>query len=195
MAAFVTYTQCRHVPVIPYPMTREMVGEMFRKEAKELLQDALFEQEPNIYTAATLMFLSQAALITLNNSEARFYMNMAWRMIVDIKPRYADLLSGLTPNTPVTVEIIEAETWRRLFYVIRYLEMSLYVLYDKLSDYSSILFDTGVGYPVVLQIEMTSKETRDSVEAFYEVVRVNDCQATRKDDEISCRIPLLITFS
>ena len=184
MAAFVTYTQCRHVPAIPYPMTREMVGEVFRKEAKELLQDALFEQEPNIYTAATLMFLSQAALITLNNSEARLYMNMAWRMIVDIKPKYADLLSGLTPNTPVTVEIIEAETWRRLFYVIRYLEMSLYVLYDKLSDYSSILFDTGVGYPIVLQIEMISKETRDSVEAFYEVVRVNDCQATRKDDEI-----------
>jgi hypothetical protein len=86
MAAFVTYTQCRHVPAIPYPMTREMVGEVFRKEAKELLQDALFEQEPNIYTAATLMFLSQAALITLNNSEARLYMNMAWRMIVDIKP-------------------------------------------------------------------------------------------------------------
>ncbi|KAG1242213.1 hypothetical protein G6F68_016299 [Rhizopus microsporus] len=86
IASFVTYTQCQHVPPIPYPMTREMVGEMFRKEAKELLQDALFEQEPNIYTAATLMFLSQAALITLNNSEARLYMNMAWRMIVDIKP-------------------------------------------------------------------------------------------------------------
>ncbi|KAG1471364.1 hypothetical protein G6F56_002167 [Rhizopus delemar] len=188
MVAFVTYTQCRHVPVIPAPMTRELLGESFRKEAKDLLEDVLFEQEPNIYIAATLMFLSQCALMTLNNSEARLYMNMAWRMILELKPRHVHVLAEITPDTPFSVERVEAETWRRLFYVIRYLELSLYVLYDGLYDYSSILFDSGIGYPTVLSIEKTAQDTIDSVEAFREVVRVNDCQLTRKDDEIRYRL-------
>lgn len=189
IAAFVTYTQCQHVPPIPYPMTRESLAEDFRKEAKERLDDVLFEEEPNIFIAATLLFLSQTALIILDNSEARLYMNLAWRMILELKPKYTDLLCELETTEKVqTVEMIEAETWRRLFYAIRYLEFSLYVIYDGLKDYSSILFDTGIGYPIVLQIEDHNKETRDSVEAFYQVVRINDCQLSQKDDEIKYQL-------
>ncbi|KAI9281178.1 hypothetical protein BY458DRAFT_487175 [Sporodiniella umbellata] len=188
MAAFVTYTQCCHVPVIPAPLTRELLGEKLRQEAKDILEETLFEQEPNIYTAATFFYLSKCALITLSNSEARLYINMAWRMITELKPLYFHTLSEITPEAPFTSQRVEAETWRRLFYVIRYLELSLYVLYDGLYDYGSILFDSGVGYPTVLSIEGNVQELCNAVEAFREVVRVNDCQLTRKDDEIRYKL-------
>lgn len=186
MASFTAYTQCRHVLPISYPMTREAIAESFRNEAKEQLEDVLFEQEPSIFTAATLLFLSQSALIVLDNTEARLYMNLAWRMVVGLKSKYEDKLIGNTGQFQ-TAENIEAESWRRLFYSIRYLELSLYAIYDGLDDFTSILFDTGIGYPVVLQIEQEDK-LRHAVEAFREIVRMHDCQLSQKDDQIKYKL-------
>lgn len=188
LASFITYSQCCHIQYIQHPFTRETLAESFRQEAKALLQEVLFDEEHNIYTVATLMFLAQSALIVLNNSEARLYMNMAWRMVLELQPRYAHLLDGVTSDTPVTEEIIEAETWRRLFYAVRYYELTLCLICDERDDYSSIMFNVGIGYPIVLNIEKDIKESRDSVEAFYHLVRVNDCQMTQRDDELRYKL-------
>ncbi|KAI9364695.1 hypothetical protein BD770DRAFT_378763 [Pilaira anomala] len=188
VAAYIAYSQCRHVVPIPYPLTREGLAESFRQEAKELLEDILFEEEPSVMIAGTLMLLSQCALITLQNLEARLYMNLAWRMVIQLKDKYLPILKGVTTNTPVTAEIAIAESWRRLFYAVRYLEVNLYMIYDELADFSSILFDNGIGYPTVLATEKGIKEVDDAISVFHHVVRLHNCQMSTNSDELKYQL-------
>lgn len=188
VAAYITYSQCRHVVQIPYPLTREGLAESFRQEAKDLLEDVLFEEEPSVMIAGSLMLLSQCALITLQNIEARLYMNLAWRMVVQLKDKYLPIIKNVTSDTPVTPEIAIAESWRRLFYAVRYLELNLYIIYDELADFSSILFDNGIGYPTVLATEKGIKDVNDAISAFHHVVRLHNCQMSTNSDELKYQL-------
>lgn len=188
IAAFITYTQCHHVSQIPLPHSRQSIAESLRQEAKAQLQDALFDEEPSIFTACTLMFLSQCAMITLENAEARLYTNLAWRMVLQLKDRYVDILSHITSDTPVTAEIAAAESWRRLFYYVRYLEVSLYLIYDGLADFASILFDMGIGYPTVLATERLDPQVNDAVLAFHHLIRMHNCQMSGRINELKYRL-------
>jgi hypothetical protein len=183
IAAYVAYSQCKHVSSIPFLTAPKDWAESFRQEAKELLEELLFEQETDVTLAATLMLLAQTALITLDNSEGRLYISLAWRMVIKLKDVYMNTIRTLTSLTPVTEEVALAESWRRTFYSVRYLETYLYMVYDGSIDFASILFDSGVGYPVVLQCEMNQKELREAVSAFHHVVRLNICQMSSKADQ------------
>ncbi|KAI7889233.1 uncharacterized protein EV154DRAFT_424341 [Mucor mucedo] len=187
-AAFVAYSQCRHVDQYTFPVTRESIAESFRQEAKELLEDVLFEEEPSVITAASLMLLSQCALITLQNMEARLYMNLAWRMVVQLKDKYIHLVQPLTTQTIATAEICMAEAWRRLFYAVRYLELNLYMIYDGLADFSSIMFDSGIGYPTVLASEYPNKEVSGAILVFSHVVRLHNCQMSPNSDALKYQL-------
>lgn len=188
ISAFIAYSQCRHVMQMPYPLTRQGIAESFRQEAKDLLEDMLFEEEPSVILAGSLMLLSQCALITLQNVEARLYMNLAWRMVLQLKEKYVGIVQGLTSDTPVTPEIATAESWRRLFYSVRYLEVNLYMIYDGLADFSSILFDSGIGYPTVLATEKGNKEYSNSVLSSHHIVRLHNCQMTTNVDELKYQL-------
>ncbi|KAG2237931.1 hypothetical protein INT48_002492 [Thamnidium elegans] len=188
VAAYITYSQCRHVVQIPYPLTREGLAESFRQEAKDLLEDILFEEEPSVMIAGSLMLLSQCALITLQNIEARLYMNLAWRMVIQLKDKYLPIIKHVTSDTPVTPEIAIAESWRRLFYAVRYLELNLYIIYDELADFSSILFDNGIGYPTVLATEKGIKDVNDAISVFHHVVRLHNCQMSTNSDELKYQL-------
>jgi hypothetical protein len=183
ITAFVAYSQCLHASKIPLPCSRESMAESLRQEAKTLLQDVLFDEEPSIFTACTLFFLAQCAMITLETVEARLYTNLAWRMVLQLKDHYTHILPHITPDTPVTAEVATAESWRRLFYSVRYLEISLYLIYDGLADFSSILFDTGIGYPIILATERQDPQVHDAVLVFHHIIRMHNCQmSTRVDD-------------
>lgn len=188
VAAFVAYSQCRHVDQYTFPVSRESIAESFRQEAKELLEDVLFEEEPSVIIAASLMLLSQCALITLQNMEARLYMNLAWRMVVQLKDKYIHLVQLLTTQTIVTTDICMAEAWRRLFYAVRYLELNLYMIYDGLADFSSIMFDSGIGYPTVLATETKSKEISGAILVFSHVVRLHNCQMSANSDALKYQL-------
>lgn len=173
ISAFVAYTHCRHVHYVPPSMTRELWAESFRQEAKELLQNVLLEQEPNILTAGTLLLLAQCALINLQNIEARLYANIAWRMILLLKDQYIPPLRDITPDTPVTDAIFIAESFRRMFYIVRYLELNLCMIYDGLVDFSSILRDYSLGSPIVLKNEY---EDFNALDVFRYVCSLHVCQ-------------------
>ncbi|KAI8380572.1 hypothetical protein EDC96DRAFT_491433 [Choanephora cucurbitarum] len=184
MAAFIAFSQCRHVMIIPPPLTREALAEMFRQEAKEQLEDVLFEEEPNLLLAGTLMLLAQSAMILLLNSEARTYVNMAWRMVCQLRDKYIDIVRDITSQTPVTPEIAEAESWRRMYYTVRYLEVYMYMSYDGLCDFSSILYENGIGSPTLLANEIDNKEIKDAVQVFYHVVRLHNSQMSAQANEL-----------
>lgn len=188
IAAFVAYSQCRHVNPFTFPLTRESIAESFRQEAKDLLEDVLFEEEPSVMIAASLMLIAQCALITLQNMEARLYMNLAWRMVVQLKDKYIQIVNGITAHTFVTAEISIAESWRRLFYMVRYLELNLYMIYDGLADFSSILFDSGMGYPTVLATELSNPEVSGAVSVFSYVVRLHNCQMSANSEDLNYQL-------
>ncbi|KAI8984362.1 hypothetical protein BDF20DRAFT_905312 [Mycotypha africana] len=184
IAAFITYSQCRHVPAVISPLSRETVAEFFRQEAKSMLEDALFEEEPNIMTVGTLMLLCQCAMVTLQNKEARLYISLAWRMVIQLKDKYTPILQNMTEETLVTPEVIMAETWRRMFYTVRFLEVTMFVIHDGLVDCSPFLIGSGIGYPMSLSNERPFKDCVDAVNAFRSVVQLHSCQLSTQADEL-----------
>ncbi|CEP08082.1 hypothetical protein [Parasitella parasitica] len=185
--AFVAYSQCKHVSHIDWPVSRDSFAESLRQEAKDLLEDALFEQEPDILIAGALMLLAQCALITLQNGEGRLYTNLCWRMVLQLKDKYMDTLKQLVPEAPdITPQQAIAESWRRLFYAARYLELNMYMIYDGLADFSSILFDSGIGLPTVLSNERN--EVEQAIQIFHHVMRLHNCQMSTRNDQLKYQL-------
>lgn len=185
--AFVAYSQCKHVSHLDWPVSRDSFAESLRQEAKGMLEDILFEQEPDILIAGALMLLAQCAFITLQNGEGRLYTSLTWRMALQLKDKYVDTLSRLIPNAAETTpQESVAESWRRLFYAARYLELNMYMIYDGLADFSSILFDSGIGLPIVLSNEKNDAE--QAVQVFHHVVRLHNCQMSTQNDQLKYQL-------
>ena len=188
IAAFIGYSQCQHVHVDGMTlMNRHAMAESFRQEARQLLEDAMFEQEPDIEMMGTLVFLGQCSLILLRNSEARINISMAWRMALELRHKYMDILDA-DPSTVDWVVLAEAESWRRLFYMIRYLEISLHIIHDGRANISDDLLHDNVGYPVLLPCEQQDPVIRDSILLYQQVVRMNECHIFTKVDETGYRL-------
>ncbi|KAL0142489.1 hypothetical protein V8B55DRAFT_1498497 [Mucor lusitanicus] len=99
-------------------------------------------------------------------------MFLCWRMALQLKDKYVDTLSTLVPDSPhLTPQQAVAESWRRLFYAARYLELNMYMIYDGLADFSSILFDSGIGLPVVLSNERG--EVEQAIQLKYQLFSGN----------------------
>lgn len=185
--AFVAYSQCKHVSNLDWPVSRDSFAESLRQEAKDMLEDILFEQEPDILIAGALMLLAQCALITLQNVEGRLYTSLSWRMVLQLKDKYVDTLSQLVPNAAeTTLQESVAESWRRLFYAARYLELNMYMIYDGLVDFSSILFDSGIGLPIVLSNE--KNDTEQAIQVFHHVVQLHNCQMSTQNDQLKYQL-------
>ncbi|KAK4519899.1 uncharacterized protein ATC70_010143 [Mucor velutinosus] len=185
--AFVAYSQCKHVTPMDWPVSRESFAESLRQEAKDMLEDVLFEQEPDILIAGALMLLAQCAFITLQNGEGRLYTSLCWRMTLQLKDKYVDTLRTLVPDSPhITPQQAVAESWRRLFYAARYLELNMYMIYDGLADFSSILFDSGIGLPAVLSNERG--EVEQATQVFHHVVRLHNCQMSARSDQLKYQL-------
>ncbi|KAJ8656555.1 hypothetical protein O0I10_007878 [Lichtheimia ornata] len=188
IAAFIGYSQCQHVHVDGMTlMYRRAMAESFRQEARQLLEDSMFEKEPDIEMMGTLVLLGQCSLILLRNSEARITISMAWRMALELRHKYMEILDA-DPNTVDWVVLAEAESWRRMFYMIRYLEISLHIIHDGRANISDDLLHDNVGYPVLLPCEQQDPVIRDSILLYQQVVRMNECHIFTKVDETGYRL-------
>ncbi|ORY94605.1 hypothetical protein BCR43DRAFT_326194 [Syncephalastrum racemosum] len=185
MCAFVAYSSCQHANLSTLTtMPRRELAESCRRRARSLLQDELFESEPTVETVATLMFLTQTSLILLRNSEGRTYISMAWRIATQLRDHYLEQLHNVNPGSAPP----EAESWRRLFYMVRYLEVNMHIIYDGRASISPVLLHEDIGYPVVLDCEKDDPELSSAVQVFYHIIRLNDCHLSTKVDEIGYRL-------
>ncbi|KAI9019380.1 hypothetical protein CLU79DRAFT_818161 [Phycomyces nitens] len=177
VAAFVGYSQCRHGPKMFGAYSREELSESFRKEGQELMRDALFDEleGPTLETTFAIALLSFVSVLKTNMQEARLYSSTSWRMVVQLKDKYGYIL-----NLPLseaiekvgTLEVIKAETWRRMFYLIRYVEVYLYMMLDNLNDFSNIIFPLEIGHPTPLPYEMADPTIYDAVKVYCDYVRL-----------------------
>ncbi|KAL0093891.1 hypothetical protein F4703DRAFT_1720675, partial [Phycomyces blakesleeanus] len=177
IAAFVGYSQCRHAPKTFGSYTREELSESFRKEAQELMRDALFDNldGPTLETTFSIALLSFVSVLTTNMQEARLYSSTSWRMVIQLKDTYRHILhlplsEAIEKVGPLG--IIKAETWRRMFYIIRYVETYLYMMLDNLNDFSDILFPIEIGHPTPLPYEMADTAIYEAVKVYCDYVRL-----------------------
>ncbi|KAI9314257.1 hypothetical protein BX666DRAFT_1842823, partial [Dichotomocladium elegans] len=187
IAAFIGFSQCQHINIEGMSiLDRQAISESFRQEAREMLEEALFDMEPNLETLGTLKFLGQTALILLRNNEARALIGMAWRMSMLLRDKYLDVLR----NQDFADEglIIEAESWRRMYYKIRYLELNLRIIQDGRQNISEAILCDGIGPPLILPSEEKDPHTVNSLLLFQQIVRLNECNLNTQIDSVGYQL-------
>jgi hypothetical protein len=180
MAAVVAYSTCVHIDLEGFPFTRAQLAEAFRLQAREMLQDVLFESEPCIELCLALWLACFSSLHGLKGAEARFQSSICWHMIIQLKPTYASNNQFATEE-----EMIKAEVWKRLFYVIRFSEFSMRMLYDGTKDFSNFGHHVEVGLPSPLPCETLDDQLTRAVLCFQYVFRLTiNSAGLGKDNEI-----------
>lgn len=186
LGAFILVSRCQHVDAIALPLSRHAFAECLFAKARLQLEDALFEQEQDdVDTLATLWCMGAYSLFTLKIKEGRVHVSMAWRMASQLKERY--LAKQTDP-----VSIAQSETWRRIYYVVRYLEISMYMALDGLSDFSSIVQPDNIGFPTVLPCEESIPELKHAVQIYQYLICLSVLpsggQATVREELTSRRL-------
>ncbi|ORZ20566.1 hypothetical protein BCR42DRAFT_370362 [Absidia repens] len=193
-AAFVAFSPCHHVENFFRQQqqqqqtsfwSRQMVGEKCRLEAKRLFEDAIFMDWDVVDPAVAISWvftahtLAHCHFFTLRNNQARIYTDTAWRLAVQLKPVYVPILrntkySSNNNDRQQQQEMIFAETWRRLYLVTRYTEISLNVVNDHRIDVSQlVLHCVDIGFPRVLECEQHNETLSDAVEAFHYLTKLH----------------------
>ncbi|KAG0165031.1 hypothetical protein DFQ28_009309 [Apophysomyces sp. BC1034] len=160
LAAAVAYSQCQHINLAGFPFTRQELGTHLRKQARAQLETVLFD-EPTLLSLATLWYLLECSFLTLENKQARTYTTIGWRMAVLLKDTYMPIL--ICPERHSVDQVAEAESWRRIFYRLRYCEICMEMIYNGHVDFTMVLQShTGVGYPILLPCEAQDEKTRQA---------------------------------
>ncbi|KAI7855266.1 hypothetical protein BDC45DRAFT_112830 [Circinella umbellata] len=204
MVAYVACGMCRHVRLVNLPFTRQELGATCMAKARRQLEDALFDDDdqeekergPTIEKMITMWLLSTASIMNLRNKEARTLTSMAWNMGIQLKDTYLPIIRQL--DDPIkadkldSVTVAKAETWRRLFYILRYLELTMYMVYDGLGDFSSIVTHSKVGYPKILPEEQINPMLNKAVEIFRYLITLSTlpsgCDVSTRQEIIGQRL-------
>lgn len=176
--AIVAFGICNHISIIDLPISRKMLGAACMEKAYTQLRDALFDQEPGLETLATLRCLAGCHLLLLKSDDARKFTSLAWRMALQLKDTYLGTLKSIErdhSSVYVTTSMkARAETWRRLFYDIRYIELNLCMMYEGEADFSSLVLSAKhIGCPIVLDIEQTDPASSRKVEAYRYLIALS----------------------
>ncbi|KAI9487410.1 MAG: hypothetical protein EXX96DRAFT_553111 [Benjaminiella poitrasii] len=170
LASFVAYSQCFHIHLEQGPvMTRTEFAEKCRVEAKETVQEVLFETEPSLELSLTLWLLSCSSFYAQRNAEGRTYSSLCWQMVNALKPTF---------NRRTDVE---SEVWRRLFHRIRFHEFNMCRAVDGSQNFSSVAHDVEVGTPTPLACEQSDETLLKAVLCYQYTTRLT----TKPDDEMA----------
>jgi hypothetical protein len=142
IVSLLTFSKCQHIDLSGYnSFTRDEFAESCRIEAKDKLQEILFESETSLELIISIWSLCCCSIFALKGKEARFQSSICWNMVNELKPRYNKEHS------------FDAEIWKRLFYVSRYIEFNFHVTYDGATDFSSIKHHLDIDLPLPLANE------------------------------------------
>ncbi|KAI7885241.1 hypothetical protein K492DRAFT_18923 [Lichtheimia hyalospora FSU 10163] len=157
IVAAISNSLCNHVSVQGFPFSRKTFASSCQQKAYMQLRDVLFD-EPTVEVIASIRHISTCLMLELNVQEARRLVHLGWRMVLVLKSKYWPFLHFQDTSRDSDVTLVEAESWRRLFYDMRSFEMSLAMLFnDGTMDLSSLIASAQyVGRPILLAEEETS---------------------------------------
>lgn len=149
VAAFVAYSACTHIEMTGFSFSRIQFAEFCRLEAKEMLQDALFDQEPSIDACLALYVMCSISILALKGKEARIQSSLCWQIVIQLKSTY---LHRMLPDT--LENMVNAEVWKRLFFAARFVEFNFSMAYDGVTDFSNIVHHLDIDLPSLLPCEV-----------------------------------------
>ncbi|KAI8380038.1 hypothetical protein BD560DRAFT_388244 [Blakeslea trispora] len=170
IVSMVAHSPCIHVDMSGFPFTRAQFADACRSRAKRMLEETLFESEPALETCIALYILIFSSLHALKNVEGRFQSSICWQMMIQLGPTYLK-----KSNIKTTEDMIKAECYKRLYYLSRYIEFTLHMIYDNAKDFSHVTQHMGVGLPTVLPCESMDDRLVNAVLAFQSVGRLIVC--------------------
>jgi hypothetical protein len=170
LVAIVTHSHCVHINLKNYNWSRQQVAERVRKEAVEKLSNVLFEMESTVELCFCLWVLANIHIYVLHIRQARIYSSLCWRMATELKSVYLPILQN--PSHFNGVDCIRAETWRRLLYMIRYLEYNMCMVHDECKNMSPVAHHIEIGFPMVLACEKPMPDVLNAVQSFHFVARL-----------------------
>ncbi|KAI8641894.1 hypothetical protein BD408DRAFT_388008 [Parasitella parasitica] len=183
IASYVAFSACTHIDMIGLPFSRIQFAELCRLEAKEMLQDALFDQEPSIDTCLALWVMCYVSRLSLKEKEARIQSSLCWQMVIQLKSTY------LHRTLPDTLEImINAEVWRRLFFAARFIEFNFSMSYDGVTDFSNIAHHLDIDLPSLLPCEVQDDFLTKAVLCYHYVSRLTTHSAGSDTEVLGLRL-------
>lgn len=190
-AAFVSYSSCHHVKDYfshtNNGWTQHQVGAVCESEAKRLLDQAVFvdwtcDHDLSVSWLFTAHMLTHCALSTLRNKQARTYADGAWRMALQLKEIYVPVLKSQCGDETM----IHAESWRRLYVVTRYMDVSLNLVNDQGIDVSQLAAHfIDIGFPEPLPCERSDEVLLDAVAAFRDLTKLHHVAFTGYGERLS----------
>jgi hypothetical protein len=190
-AAFVSYSSCHHVKDYfsqsNIGWTQQQVGAACEAEAKRLLDHAVFvdwtyDHDLSVSWLFTAHMLTHCALSTLRNKQARIYADGAWRMALQLKEVYVPVLKSQCDDET----LVYAESWRRLYVVARFMDVSLNLVNDQGIDVSQLAAHfIDIGFPQPLPCERSDKTLSDAVAAFHDLTKLHHVAFTGYGERLS----------
>jgi hypothetical protein len=183
IASYVAYSSCVHINMVGLSFTRIQFAELCRLEAKEMLQDALFDQEPSIDACLALWMMCNISLLSLKGKEARMQSSLCWQIVIQLKSTY---LHRMLPDT--LENMINAEVWKRLFFAARFVEFNFSMSYDGVTDFSNIAHHLDVKLPSLLPCEVLDDRLTKAVLCYQYVSRLTTHSAGSDTEILGLRL-------
>ncbi|KAI8078721.1 uncharacterized protein BX664DRAFT_342553, partial [Halteromyces radiatus] len=192
LACFTALSTCViHVDEKTLPCHRSDFGIYLYQAAHEKLRDDVFDEPHSIETIIALLTMSQASMIILRNDDTRLYIHLAWQMLLAMRDDCTAILrkfEATSATSPTTPELARAETWRRLFYGVRYMLIHVRIVQADTVDFGSFLKESNIGYPRPLFCEMENQRRKRMVEVYNLFVRLDDCYISSNVDAMGYRL-------
>lgn len=184
VASFVAYSACTHIEMRGFAFSRVQFAEHCRLEAKELLQDALFDaDEPSIDACLALYTMCSISMLTLKGKEARIQSSLCWQIVIQLKSTYLDrMLPDTLENT------VNAEVWKRLFFAARFVEFNFSMAYDGTTDFSNIAHHLDIALPSLLPCEVLDDRLTKAVLCYQYVARLTTHSAGTDTEILGLRL-------
>ncbi|KAF1798354.1 Zn(2)-C6 fungal-specific transcription factor [Mucor lusitanicus] len=184
VASYVAYSSCTHIEMTGFSFSRVQFAEHCRMEAKELLQDALFEGEPSIDACLALYVMCGISILTLKGKEARIQSSLCWQIVIQLKATY--LHHRVLPDT--LENMINAEVWKRLFFAARFVEFNFSMAYDGVTDFSNIVHHLDIALPSLLPCEVLDDRLTKAVLCYQYVSRLTTHSAGTDTEILGLRL-------
>ncbi|CEG69010.1 hypothetical protein RMATCC62417_05160 [Rhizopus microsporus] len=167
------YSPCSHADLSELSFSRQQFAEHSRQLAKEMLQDALFEDDtPTPELCCALLLATISSIYALKGKEARIQCSLCWRMV--------NLLKPITPQNEE--EAIQEQIRIRAYYLVRYLEFSFIKFNDKANGFGSAALNIN-SLPQPLPCEMSDVTIINAIQCYQLLLRLMAISSGFSSDE------------
>jgi hypothetical protein len=183
MCSLMMVNQCQHAKLDMVPIAvRKDLQIYFATTARTALEDVLFDQQPTLESVATMMYLGQYNLLSGNGNEAWLQMGIAWQMATELKSEYLPILKNA--NMYQQDQQLDAETWKRLYYYIRFVMVNLYTIFQPTSNFLTIMDDCDLGTPIMNDHDLQDEDHKNAFIVLDTLIKISIVHLEYSSDNV-----------